>query len=74
MRVDNDVLSLGALDAVLVEPSTIRQVFNDSAEDALWLVVGAPPEGVSSTLEMTDEQFAFMYPDGPKAEPPELGG
>jgi quercetin dioxygenase-like cupin family protein len=74
MRVDDDVLTLGALDAVLVESSSIRQIFNDSAEDTLWLVVGAPPEGVSSTLEMTDEQLAFMYPDGPKALPPELGG
>jgi quercetin dioxygenase-like cupin family protein len=74
MRVDGDVLTLGALDAVLVEPRSIRQIFNDSAEDTLWLVVGAPPEGVSSTLEMTDEQLTFMYPDGPKALPPELGG
>jgi quercetin dioxygenase-like cupin family protein len=74
MRVDDDSLTLSPLDAVLVEPETMRQLFNDSAEDALWLVVGAPPEGVSSTLEMTEEQLAFMYPDGPKALPPELGG
>jgi quercetin dioxygenase-like cupin family protein len=74
MRVDDDSLTLSPLDAVLVERETMRQLFNDSAEDALWLVVGAPPEGVSSTLEMTEEQLAFMYPDGPKALPPELGG
>jgi hypothetical protein len=36
-------------------------------------VVGAPPEP-ANTLEMTDEQLAFRYPDGPKALPPELGG
>jgi hypothetical protein len=29
---------------------------------------------VSSTLEMSEEQLAAMYPDGPKALPPELGG
>jgi hypothetical protein len=29
---------------------------------------------VSSTLEMSEEQLAFMYPEGPKALPPELGG
>ena len=51
-----------------------RQLFNDSDADSLWLVVGAPREGVSSTLEMTEEQLAAMYPDGPKAMPPELGG
>jgi hypothetical protein len=29
---------------------------------------------VSSTLEMSEEQLARMYPDGPKALPPELAG
>ncbi len=74
MRVGDDSLTLSPLDAVLVEPETVRQLFNDGDEDALWLVVGAPPEGVSSTLEMSDEQLAWMYPDGPKAKPPELAG
>jgi quercetin dioxygenase-like cupin family protein len=72
MRVDDDSLTLSPLDAVLVEPETMRQLFNDGDEDTLWLVVGAPPEGVSSTLEMTEEQLAWMYPDGPKVLPPEL--
>jgi hypothetical protein len=36
--------------------------------------VGAPREAVTSTLEMSDEQLAHMYPEGPKALPPELGG
>jgi hypothetical protein len=34
-------------------------------------VVGAPPEP-ANTLEMTPEQLAELYPDGPKAMPPEL--
>ena len=55
-------------------PQHVRQLFNDSDEDALWMVVGAPREGVSSTLEMTEEQLAAMYPDDPNALPPELGG
>ena len=58
---------------MLVAPDTVRQVFNDTAEDALWLVVGAPPEA-ANTLEMTPERLARLYPDGPKALPPELGG
>jgi quercetin dioxygenase-like cupin family protein len=74
MRVDRDVLTLERLDAVLVEPETVRQVFNDGGEDALWLVAGAPPEAVTSTLEMSEEQLAWMYPDGPRALPPELDG
>jgi quercetin dioxygenase-like cupin family protein len=72
MRIgDDDALTLAPLSAVLVEPSAVRQLFNDTAEDALWLVVGAPPEA-ANTLEMTAEQLARIYPDGPKALPPEL--
>ena len=74
MRVDDELLTLEPLSAVLVEPEHVRQLFNDTEEDALWLVVGAPREGVTSTLEMSEEQLAAMYPDGPKALPPELGG
>ena len=74
VRVDDEVLTLGPLSALLVGPEHVRQLFNDSDSDALWLVVGAPREGVSSTLEMTEDQLAAMYPDGPKALPPELGG
>jgi uncharacterized cupin superfamily protein len=74
MRVDEEVIALEPLSAVLVEPEHVRQLFNDTDSDALWLVAGAPREGVSSTLEMSEEQLAAMYPDGPKALPPELGG
>jgi uncharacterized cupin superfamily protein len=74
MRVDEERLTLARYSAVLVEPEHLRQLFNDTDEDALWLVVGAPTEAVTSTLEMTEEQLAQMYPDGPKVLPPELGG
>jgi len=71
IRVADDLLTLPPLSALVVDPGTVRQVFNDTTEDALWLVVGAPPE-LANTLEMTEEQLAYMYPDGPKALPPEL--
>jgi len=67
MRVAEELLTLAPLSAVLVEPGTVRQVFNDTTADALWLVVGAPPE-----LELSAEQLAGLYPDGPQALPPEL--
>ncbi len=73
MRVDDTALTLAPLSAVLVDAEDLRQLFNDTEEDALWLVVGAPPEP-ANTLEMTDEERAFLYPDGPTALPPELGG
>jgi quercetin dioxygenase-like cupin family protein len=71
IRADEELLTLSPLSAVLVEPETIRQVFNDTDEEQLWLIVGAPPEA-AYTLEMTAEKLAFLYPDGPKALPPEL--
>jgi quercetin dioxygenase-like cupin family protein len=71
MRIGDDVHTLAPLSSVLVEPAVTRQVFNDLGEDALWLIVGAPPE-LANTLEMTAEQLAHLYPDGPKALPPEL--
>ncbi|MGB7686343.1 MAG: cupin domain-containing protein [Solirubrobacterales bacterium] len=74
VRVDDEVLTLAPLDAMVVEPNTVRQLFNDTEADQLWLVVGAPPIEVASTLEMSEEQLRWMYPDGPKALPPELGG
>lgn len=73
IRIDDEVVTLPPLSSVLVETEHIRQVFNDTAGDALWLVVGAPPEP-ANTLEMTADDLAYYYPDGPKTLPPELGG
>jgi len=71
--VDGETLELDLLDALLVEPESVRQVFNDTEEEALWLVVGAPPEG-ANTLEMSEAQLRRLYPEGPRGLPPELGG
>jgi len=74
VRIDaEEPLTLEPLDTLLIEPSSTRQLFNDTVADQLWLVVGAPQESVTSTLEMSEEQLREMYPDGPKARPPELG-
>ncbi|HEY1594789.1 MAG TPA: cupin domain-containing protein [Thermoleophilaceae bacterium] len=71
VRVDDELLTLSPLSALLIEPTSVRQVFNDTGAEVLWLVVGAPAEA-ANTLEMTPELLAQMYPDGPKALPPEL--
>jgi uncharacterized cupin superfamily protein len=73
VRVDEELLTLLPLDTLLVTADSTRQLFNDTGADQLWLVVGAPPE-LANTLEMTEEQLARLYPDDPKALPPELGG
>ena len=72
MRIgDDEPLTLAALSSVLVEPDAVRQVFNDTDDDALWLVVGTPVE-LADTTKMTPEQLRHSYPDGPRALPPEL--
>jgi uncharacterized cupin superfamily protein len=73
LRFEDEVLTLTPLSAVLVDPETVRQPFNDTDRDQLWLVVGAPPEP-ASTLEMSEDELAWIYPDGPRARPPELEG
>jgi len=71
IRIGDDLLTLEPLSALYVEADTVRQVFNDTDADALWLVAGAPPEA-ANTLAMSDEELARRYPNGPKALPPEL--
>ncbi len=71
IRIGHETFTLPLLSSVFVEAETVRQVFNDTSDEALWLVVGTPAEP-ANTLEMTDEQLATLYPDGPKSLPPEL--
>lgn len=71
MRIGEEVLTLAPLSAVAVDPETVRQPFNDTDADVLWLVAGAPAEA-ANTLEMTPETVAALYPDGLQARPPEL--
>lgn len=73
ISVDGETFTLEPHSALVVEPEHVRQLFNDTDADALWLVVGAPPEA-ANTLEMSEERLARLYPDGPRALPPELGG
>ncbi len=71
LRVGDDALTLAPLSSVAVDSQTVRQLFNDTQSDQLWLVVGAPPE-LANTLEMDAQRLVLLYPDGPKALPPEL--
>jgi uncharacterized cupin superfamily protein len=71
IRIGDELHTLAPLSGAVVEPEVARQVFNDTDADVLWLVAGAPPE-LANTLEMTPELLATIYPDGPRALPPEL--
>jgi len=71
IRIGEELHTLEPLGSLLVDAAEIRQLFNDTEADQLWLVVGAPREP-ANTLEMTPEDLDWLYPDGPKALPPEL--
>jgi quercetin dioxygenase-like cupin family protein len=69
LRVDGELLTLTPMSAVAVDPESVRQVFNDTDADQLWLILGAPAEPA-----LTEEDKTYMYPDGARALPPELAG
>jgi uncharacterized cupin superfamily protein len=71
IRIGEELHTLEPLGSLLIDPAEIRQLFNDTDADQVWFVVGAPPEP-ANTLEMTPEDLEWLYPDGPKALPPEL--
>ena len=58
---------------VVLEGRGRMRIEDDPALTLAALVVGTPPE-LANTLEMTAEQLAPTYPDGPRALPPELTG
>lgn len=71
MRVGDQTLTVPRHGGVLVGPSQVRQVFNDTDADTLWLIVGAPE------AEMTPEELAdksLYYPTDPTQLPKELAG
>ena len=70
IRIGKDSLTLPRHGCVLVPPEALRQVFNDTAGEVLWLIVGAPEDGSSGrSVELSD-----VYPEDPRALPTELAG
>jgi len=71
IRIGEETVTVPKHGAVLVGPKLLRQVFNDTADDVLWLIVGAPES------ELAPEQrgdMSLFYPVDPKQLPPELAG
>ena len=70
MRVGGQTLTVPKHGGVLVGPNQLRQVFNDTASDVLWLIVGAPEEPRPG--EQID--MSLIYPVDPTQLPKELAG
>ena len=56
---------------VLIGPRQLRQVFNDTQSDVLWLIVGAPE---AEFLPGESQDMSVYYPVDPKQLPAELAG
>jgi len=72
LRVGDETLTVPKHGGVLVGPASLRQVFNDTDEEVLWLIIGAPEEteflqGSKSEIDLTP-----FYPVDPTQLPPEL--
>ena len=71
IRIGDETLTVPRYGGVLVGPNMLRQVFNDTDDEVLWLVVGAPEQ------ELMPEQrgdMSLFYPVDPKQLPPDLAG
>jgi mannose-6-phosphate isomerase-like protein (cupin superfamily) len=74
MRVGTETLTVPKYGAVLVGPNELRQVFNDTDQEVLWLILGAPEELEFLPGAQTPPDFSRLYPTDPKQLPPELSG
>lgn len=71
IRVGEETLTVPQHGGILVGPQLLRQVFNDTESDVLWLIVGAP-ESELEPHEVGD--MTLYYPVDPKQLPKELAG
>ena len=72
MRVGNDALTVQKYGGVLVGPSQLRQVFNDTDAEVRWLIVGAPEELEFLQGSKSKMDLSLVYPVDPKQLPDEL--
>ncbi len=71
IRVDGVTETIERHGGIHVAPESVRQVFNDTEETVLWLIVGAPERELDPGQE---GDMSIFYPRDPKRLPPELEG
>jgi mannose-6-phosphate isomerase-like protein (cupin superfamily) len=72
IRVGDEALTVPKHGGVLVGPSQLRQVFNDTDAEVLWLIVGAPEELEFLPGAKTKPDMSLIYPVDSKQLPKEL--
>ncbi len=74
IRVGEETLTIPRHGGLLVGPDQLRQVFNDTDAEVLWLIVGAPEELELLPTAKTKPDLSLIYPVDPKQLPKELEG
>ena len=72
MRVGDETLTVPRYGGVLVGSDQLRQVFNDTDTEVLWLIVGAPEELEFLPSAKTKPDMSLIYPTDPTQLPKEL--
>jgi len=74
LRVGDETLTVPQYGGVLVGPDQLRQVFNDTDAEVLWLIIGAPEEMEFLPGAKTKPDLSLIYPTDPTQLPKELAG
>ena len=74
IRVGAETLTVPKNGGVMVGPDQLRQVFNDTDEEVLWLIIGAPEELEFLQGSKSKMDLSLIYPLDPTQLPPELDG
>ncbi len=74
MRVGGTTLTVPRYGGVLVGPEELRQVFNDTDAEVLWLIIGAPEELEFLQGSKSRMDLSLIYPTDPTQLPKELDG
>lgn len=74
MRVGEETLTVPKHSGVMVGPDQLRQVFNDTDGDVLWLIIGGPEELEFLQGSLSKMDLSLIYPVDPKQLPNELAG
>ena len=74
LRVGDETLTVPRHGGVLVGPNQLRQVFNDTDAEVLWLIIGAPEELEFLQGSKSQMDLSLIYPVDPTQLPKELAG
>ncbi len=74
LRVAGRTLTVPKYGGVHVAPDQMRQVFNDTDQEVLWLVIGAPEELEFLKGSLSQMDLSGIYPEDPTQLPAELAG